>query len=114
MLRGNNEENTPELAQPFFERAPKILENNGRLAKTCAPLIFSGDLFIFRATTPVEENERLVALDEWEPYIGGRIEMYDIHCKHGDMIKSENLMEIGQILSKKLDECYESVAKKEA
>ncbi|KAF8956659.1 hypothetical protein BGZ46_002342, partial [Entomortierella lignicola] len=110
LLRGNNEENTPEPAQPFFERAPKILENNERLARSCAPLVFSGDLLIFRATTQVEENERLIALDEWEPYIGGRIKMYDIHCGHEDMIKSENLMEIGQILSKKLDECYDSVA----
>ncbi|KAF9181422.1 hypothetical protein BGZ49_004852, partial [Haplosporangium sp. Z 27] len=87
---------------PFFERAPKIFENNGRLARSCAPLIFSGDLLIFRATTQVEENERLITLDEWEPYIRGRIEMYDIHCGHEDMIKSENLMEIGQILSKAL------------
>ncbi|KAL1915185.1 uncharacterized protein VTP21DRAFT_7461 [Calcarisporiella thermophila] len=114
ILRGNHGDIIPDLAKPFFERTPKIVENNGRLAQSQAPLVFNGDLLIFRATVQTEDiDERLITPNEWKPYVLGKIETYDIHCGHEDMIKPEPLAEIGRILAQKLDESYSYGDKKE-
>ncbi|KAF9943589.1 hypothetical protein BGZ65_000697, partial [Modicella reniformis] len=101
---GNNEDAIPDLAKPFFDRSPKIMENNGRLSQSQDPLIFNGDLIFFHATVRAEGVEREITADNWKPYVLGKIEKYDIHCEHQDMIKPEPLAEIGRILAQKLDE----------
>ncbi|KAF9357889.1 hypothetical protein BGX26_002891 [Mortierella sp. AD094] len=106
ILIGSKEGVIPALATPFSEKALRIGENNRRLAKAQAPLIFSGDLLIFRATARQENVGRLISPDSWRQYCHVEIEMYDIHCKHNDMVKPEPISEIGRILAQKLDECY--------
>ena len=71
------------------------------------PEIYQGDVLFFRSTITPEWFDP-ISTNTWEPYIDGKLEVYDIHCRHKDMCQPEPLAEIGEILSKKLSMLYES------
>lgn len=108
ILRGDNgDDDVPELAKSFFDKTPQIMENNSRLSQSQAPLVFGGDISVFRATVPTEGFDDPVAAEDWKAYVLGKVDVHDIHCEHEDMIKPEPLAQIGQILAQKLEECHQ-------
>ncbi|KAG0201194.1 hypothetical protein BGX28_005916 [Mortierella sp. GBA30] len=111
MLVGNNDQYSPELANPFLNRMPVICENNSRIARAQEPHVISGDLFVFRATVLGKKAEKLWSPEDWKPYVLGRIEVCDIECEHDYMDLPEPTAIIGQVLNQKLKElrglCHE-------
>ncbi|KAF9954502.1 hypothetical protein BGZ70_010541 [Mortierella alpina] len=109
-LIGNKEMYSPDLINPFLEKAPIIARNNIRIGGLQAPCVFGGDLLIFRATESQEREEPLRP-DDWKPYVLGTIQVYDIDCQHHFMYMPEPTAEIGRILSQKLDESHRRAQK---
>lgn len=70
------------------------------------PETFTGDILFFRSTITPEWFEP-ISISAWDPYINGKIEAYDIHCRHKDMCQPKPLAEIGEILSRKLSKLYQ-------
>lgn len=76
--------------------------NSVRLLAEYKPkTLYKGDILFFRSTVIPEWFDPIYP-ETWEPLIDGRIEQYDIHCRHKDMCQPEPLAEIGEILISKL------------
>ncbi|UAW64946.2 non-ribosomal peptide synthase/polyketide synthase [Mycoavidus sp. HKI] len=97
-----SDENTPNAGEYLWEKTRDAIKNNILLAKSFSPLIYCGDVLLFRATIPTDESIQLASPDLWKPYVLGNIEIYDIHCKHSDMDRPAPISEIGRILAQKL------------
>ncbi|KAF9903897.1 hypothetical protein EC991_003234, partial [Linnemannia zychae] len=102
-LVGNKELYSPDLINPFLDKAPDIFSNNTRISELQAPGVFSGDVLIFRATISLG---RSIAPEDWKPYALGSIEIFDIESDHFHMDMPEPMTEISRILSYKLDESH--------
>ncbi|MDS0527391.1 amino acid adenylation domain-containing protein [Clostridium sp. SHJSY1] len=77
--------------------------NSVRILKEYSPKPFNGDILFFRSTIIPDWFEPIYP-EAWKPYIHGKVEQYDIHCRHKDMCQPGPLAEIGRILAKKLHE----------
>ncbi len=100
----HSDEGIPNAGEHLWEKIRDVLKNNLHLSKNFSPLIYCGDILLFRATIAEDESTLLASPDSWKPYVLGNIEVYDIHCKHKDMHEPTPAMEIGRILAQKLDE----------
>ncbi|KAF9199283.1 hypothetical protein BGZ59_004096, partial [Podila verticillata] len=100
---GGNEDVTSEEVESFWENAPKIVRNNGRLASQRAPPIYGGDVLLVRATELQEDMRELIYGTHWEPYVRGDIETVDIPCTHDGMEHPGPMAEVGRILAQKLE-----------
>ncbi|MCG1056026.1 amino acid adenylation domain-containing protein, partial [Mycetohabitans sp. B5] len=92
------------MSNDFLKNALEIAKNNPRLLKEFSPSTYSGDAVFFRATLADAEVDVLASPDVWRSYILGNIEVYDVHCSHGEMLRQEPAKVIGEILARKLDE----------
>nr|WP_092071365.1 non-ribosomal peptide synthetase [Dendrosporobacter quercicolus]NSL49383.1 amino acid adenylation domain-containing protein [Dendrosporobacter quercicolus DSM 1736]SDM25304.1 nonribosomal peptide synthetase DhbF [Dendrosporobacter quercicolus] len=77
--------------------------NSARILSEHQPRPFYGNVLFFRSTV-LPEWFAPIYPEAWKPYIKGRIEQYDIHCRHKDMCQPGPLAEIGRILAGKLHE----------
>ncbi|PZD95722.1 non-ribosomal peptide synthetase [Paenibacillus sambharensis] len=80
--------------------------NSVRILLKYAPGRSRGDVLFFRSTL-IPDWFTPIYPDAWDPYVEGRIEHYDMACKHKDLCQPEPLAEIGRILAGKLQEMYE-------
>lgn len=58
--------------------------NSVGLLGTYKPKPFHGDVLFFRSTI-IPEWFDPIEPDTWKPYITGKIERYDLDCRHKDM-----------------------------
>ncbi|KAF9576059.1 hypothetical protein EC968_000125 [Mortierella alpina] len=100
-LLGDSDHHSPDLINPFLERARIILHNNNRIIGAQAPRLVRGDVLIFRATVPNKE-EKLWSPHDWRPYVSGNIDVCDIACRHEDMYSPEPMTIIAQALNERL------------
>ncbi|KAG0045301.1 hypothetical protein BGZ83_009471 [Gryganskiella cystojenkinii] len=105
-LVGNKEMYSPDLINPFLDKAPLIFDNNNRIARLQRPSVFNGDILLFHATVQNTGVGRLIAPDSWKPHALGSIEICDIECGHMQMYMPEPTAEIARILNRKLDESH--------
>lgn len=76
--------------------------NSVGLLGTYKPKPFHGDVLFFRSAI-IPEWFDPIEPDTWKPYITGKIERYDLDCRHKDMCQPGPLAEIGAILAEKLN-----------
>ncbi|WP_338893382.1 amino acid adenylation domain-containing protein [Mycetohabitans endofungorum] len=91
------------MDERLLENTEEIAKNNVRIVRDYSPSQYGGDALLFRATVAEAGYEPLVTLDEWKPYVLGEIEVHDVHCSHGEMLKPEPTAAIASILACKLD-----------
>ncbi|SIT78514.1 MULTISPECIES: non-ribosomal peptide synthetase [Burkholderiaceae] len=91
------------MDERLLENTEEIAKNNVRIVRDYSPSQYGGDALLFRATVAEAGYEPLVTLDEWKPYVLGKIEVHDVHCSHGEMLKPEPTAAIASILACKLD-----------
>jgi thioesterase domain-containing protein len=84
--------------------AYRITQNHACLLKSFTPSIYGGDMLFFRATLAEDESSALASPLAWKPYVLGNMEVFDIHCKHGEIDRPEPMAVIGRILARKLNE----------
>lgn len=77
--------------------------NSVRLLGRFRPGRFDGNLLFFRSTI-IPDWFNPIEPQTWLPYIGGRIEQLDIHCRHKDLCQPGPLAEIGAILAERLQD----------
>ncbi|WP_232509412.1 amino acid adenylation domain-containing protein [Mycetohabitans rhizoxinica] len=92
------------MSKEFLENAYEIAKNNPRILKDFCPAVYAGNAVFFRATRTEVEDDVLISPDVWKPYVLGNIEVYDVHCSHGEMLRQEPATVIGEILARKLNE----------
>ncbi|KAG0163280.1 putative NRPS-like protein biosynthetic cluster, partial [Apophysomyces sp. BC1015] len=92
------------MDERLWETACQVMQNHRRIRRLFSPSTYSGNVLFFRATIAEDEFHPLASSDAWKPYVLGRIAVYDIPCKHGDMIQPEPAAEIGRILARELEE----------
>ncbi|MCF2135406.1 alpha/beta fold hydrolase, partial [Mycetohabitans sp. B3] len=92
------------MDEHLLEKTEEIAKNNGRIVRDYSPSQYGGDVLLFRATVAEAEDETLVSPDAWNPYVCGNIEVCNVHCSHGAMLKLEPMAIIGPILARKLNE----------
>lgn len=78
-------------------------ENSVQLLKAYVPKRFEGDMLFFHSTI-IPDWFDPIDPEMWEPYVGGRIERYDIECRHKDLCQPGPLDEIGKTILNKLEE----------
>jgi thioesterase domain-containing protein len=84
------------------ERMLRIMKRSALLHCRYQPGKFEGDLLLFAATEGRGEGPPFP--DEWRPYIGGRIDVRKIDCRHAGMAEPVHLREIGRNLECRLRE----------
>ncbi|MCG1055446.1 alpha/beta fold hydrolase, partial [Mycetohabitans sp. B5] len=92
------------MDEHLLENTEKIAKNNGRIVRDYSPSQYGGNALLFRATVAEAGCETLVTPDAWNPYVRGNIEVCNVHCSHGAMLKPESTAFIGPILARKLNE----------
>ncbi|WP_338927323.1 non-ribosomal peptide synthase/polyketide synthase (plasmid) [Mycetohabitans endofungorum] len=91
------------MDEHLLEKTEEIAKNNGRIIRNHSPSQYGGNALLFRATVAEAGCETLVTPDAWKPYVLGEIEVHDVHCSHGEMLKPEPTATIASILACKLD-----------
>jgi amino acid adenylation domain-containing protein len=80
-----------------------VSANNRGLSATFSPARFNGDILLFVGTAGrPEESSVSDMVEEWKPYIGGRIETHEINVTHQEITRHEALSEVAAALSLKL------------
>ncbi|WP_422393457.1 alpha/beta fold hydrolase [Mycetohabitans endofungorum] len=92
------------MDEHLLENTEEIAKNNVRIVRDYSPSQYGGDALLFRATVAEAEGGMLVSPDVWNPYVRGNIEVCNVHCSHGEMLKPESTALIGPILARKLNE----------
>jgi thioesterase domain-containing protein/aryl carrier-like protein len=92
------------MEEHLLEKTEEIAKNNMRIVRDYSPSQYGGDALLFRATVAEAEDKTLVSPDAWNPYVCGNIEVCNVHCIHGEMLKPEPTALIGPILARKLNE----------
>ncbi|WP_338876064.1 non-ribosomal peptide synthase/polyketide synthase [Mycetohabitans endofungorum] len=100
------------MDEHLLENTEKIAKNNGRIVRDYSPSQYGGNALLFRATVAEAGCETLVTPDAWKPYVLGEIEVHDVHCRHGEMLKPEPTATIASILACKLDKWESQQAQK--
>ncbi|KAG0318637.1 hypothetical protein BG000_004123 [Podila horticola] len=88
----------------LWKRTSPIAFNNAKMAKRFTPLVFSGDILIFRATVPQNENAPLIDPTSWSPYTLGEIQVHDVECSHVEMDNPESIALIGSVVAASIEE----------
>ncbi|KAF9385397.1 hypothetical protein BGX21_001074 [Mortierella sp. AD011] len=95
---------SPDEGLVLQEKAKPIIINNINMARRFAPSLWSGDILFFKATIPQDENMPLVDVTRWADNTSGKIEVYNVECRHLEMDKPENIELIGGIIATKMEE----------
>ncbi|WP_323074014.1 non-ribosomal peptide synthetase [Mycetohabitans endofungorum] len=101
------------MDEHLLENTEEIARNNGRIVRDYSPSQYGGDALLFRATVAEAGGEPLVKPDAWRPYVLGEIEVHDVHCRHGEMLKPEPTATIASILACQLDKWESRQAQEE-
>jgi thioesterase domain-containing protein len=80
----------------------KVAKNNIRIVKEFSWPVYQGGALLFRATMPSNLSIQMLSVQAWEPYVLGKIEVHDIHCRHEDIDQPQPMAEIGRVLAQNL------------
>jgi amino acid adenylation domain-containing protein len=98
------EELISAMDEPLRRNAWEIAKNHHRILKNFSPPIYGGNVLFFHTTLVDNKSLTLVPRDAWKPYVGGNIEIYDIHCVHRKLLEPEPAAAIGRVIAGKLNE----------
>ncbi|MCZ8519579.1 MULTISPECIES: amino acid adenylation domain-containing protein [Paenibacillus] len=90
------------LEPPVIRSLKDTYVNSVRILAEFKPGVFQGDLLFFHSTV-IPDWFTPISPDTWMPYVQGKIERYDLACRHKDLCQPAPLAEIGRILSEKLE-----------
>ncbi|QIS03832.1 amino acid adenylation domain-containing protein [Nocardia brasiliensis] len=94
------------VIQRLVARATKVLINNSILLDGFSSPFFDGDLTIFGAALDEQGQCTADAVTElataWRPHVGGRIQVHEVPCAHGDFDRPENMHRVGRMLTELL------------
>jgi thioesterase domain-containing protein len=102
------------MDEHLLGKIEEIAKNNLRIVKDYSLSQYGGDALLFRATVEEAGDKTLVSPDAWNPYVCGNIEVCNVHCSHGEMLKPESTALIGPILARKLNELENQQAQGQA
>ncbi|MNE66831.1 Dimodular nonribosomal peptide synthase [compost metagenome] len=86
-------------------------ENSVLILGAYVPEKFEGDLLFFRSTI-IPDWFDPIDPDMWIPYVGGKLDIHEIACRHKDLCQPGPLTEIGGILLGKLQRLSDAIAEK--
>ncbi|KAA8889619.1 amino acid adenylation domain-containing protein [Nocardia colli] len=91
------------VIQELVERLTTVLINNCKLWDGYTSPFYAGDLTIFGATLDQAGNRTIDVKNEleqaWRSYIGGRIDVIEVDCAHGDFDRPEMMSLVGRMLN---------------
>ncbi|MNO48635.1 Dimodular nonribosomal peptide synthase [compost metagenome] len=87
-------------------------ENSVLILGAYVPEKFEGDLLFFRSTI-IPDWFDPIDPDMWIPYVGGKLDIHEIACRHKDLCQPGPLTEIGGILLGKLQGLSDTTANNE-
>jgi amino acid adenylation domain-containing protein len=77
------------------ERMLMFVRHAGVLRRAFRPDLFRGNMLFVAA---VEGRADFFSPAQWQPYVNGEIQIYEIHCRHPRMMDPGNLAAIGRVL----------------
>lgn len=86
-------------------------ENSVLILGAYVPEKFEGDLLFFRSTI-IPDWFDPIDPDMWISYVGGKLDIHEIACRHKDLCQPGPLTEIGGILLGKLQRLSDAIAEK--
>ncbi|MFI7000082.1 non-ribosomal peptide synthase/polyketide synthase [Nocardia sp. NPDC050175] len=93
---------SPDI-QRLVEQATKVLINNSKLLDGYTSPFYDGDMTIFGAALDEEGNRKVdfqADLEQaWHGHIGGRVDVLEVECAHGDFDRPENMDLVGRLLN---------------
>ncbi|MEV6559474.1 non-ribosomal peptide synthase/polyketide synthase [Nocardia sp. NPDC051756] len=91
------------VIQELVERLTTVLINNCKLWDGYSSPFYAGDLTVFGATLDQAGNRTIDVKNEleqaWRGYIGGRIDVIEVDCAHGDFDRPEMMSLVGRMLN---------------
>ncbi|MFC9439956.1 alpha/beta fold hydrolase, partial [Nocardia sp. NPDC057030] len=91
------------VIQQLVERLTTVLINNCKLWDGYTSPFYAGDLTVFGATLDQAGNRTIDVKTEleqaWRSYIGGRIDVIEVDCAHGDFDRPEMMSLVGRMLN---------------
>ncbi len=81
-----------------LENVYAVYRNLIRISEGFTPGRYEGDLLFLRAATSPVDLDPL----SWQRFVGGRVEVHDIACRHGEMTQPHAVDLIGPVLRAKL------------
>ncbi|KAF9208719.1 hypothetical protein BGZ49_007793 [Haplosporangium sp. Z 27] len=84
-----------DQTKSFLQKVSDVRQAIGKLSMNHSPLSYSGNMILFRAMIQKDAARQPISFKDWEPYITGDIEVYDVDCEHDDMDKPGSLAKIG-------------------
>lgn len=97
--RNNNSNIVTDVEREFWRKAPEVGCWNVRLASNHSNPSYSGNAILFRAAIQQDATEPVIDSSDWERYIAGKIDVYDLDCVHDDMAQQEHLAKIGAVMA---------------
>jgi thioesterase domain-containing protein/acyl carrier protein len=86
-----------KLSDKEIVNTKRVILNSAKLRSEYTPGVFTGDtLFVM---TEDEDAGDLESVDDWRPYLPGKISEFRIPCGHGEMIRPDMLMLIGDAIA---------------
>jgi thioesterase domain-containing protein len=86
----------------LFEFMVQNYESNQLYLLEHVPDVFDGDMIIFSAARPENENDS-THTRSWGPYVAGDITVYSVDCEHDGMMTAESLNMYGEQLKRSLE-----------
>jgi thioesterase domain-containing protein len=74
---------------------PSVFVGNVTVRAASVPDVFDGDVVFFAATA-----DRQPSPSVWHPYVTGRLDVHEVHCRHGEMAGPDALAAVAAQLRK--------------
>jgi nonribosomal peptide synthetase DhbF len=87
------------VEEHHYDAIKDAFNKSARLVLTFLPQRFHGDLLLFVAA----QGEIQPPIETWRPYVGGRIKVHRIECRHDKMMDPLPTAKIGSVLATELD-----------
>ena len=89
----------PDMDEKVTRRMAQMMSHNSFLERAHRSAQFHGDILFFEAT---ENNRRSMSPQAWAAYTSGKIEVYQVACRHHEMMDPTPSRTIGTILEQHL------------
>jgi nonribosomal peptide synthetase DhbF len=86
-----------ELTEDYIRGVIQNTRDNQRMAQRTTPGHFAGDILYFHATEGALPQE--AAIQQWSPYLTGRLHIHPVTSTHDDMTQPEPLRQVGAVLA---------------
>ncbi|KAK3816004.1 MAG: Non-ribosomal peptide synthetase module [Benniella sp.] len=99
----------PDSARPYVDRFYHVTSQLTRLSWSHTLPTCKSDMILFRAMVGKEP----ICPSDWKPYVMGKIDVFDVDCKHPEMDQPAAMAEVGRVLAQRLDEIHTREAKEQ-